>query len=199
MALPSRPGGVSRSASVLLAATLLGVAFAGCSAGRVDAKDPPEPKRYKSPVPHLDSLEMRQAVLGQWIRVEPDSSVRRLGKFGLQDREVRQVVIEPFEDRKDPTVLDIERTLASWGHGKGPFRSPTSILADIRIRTQGGDGRDIDTLVVSGHFYQEDAKISGHYLGARDKGDFSIRIVGSDCALINGHPYRRAKTASLPR
>jgi len=174
------------------------IGLASCSAGHADASDPPEPKRYKSPPPRLDSLQIRKAILGTWRRVESDSSAQAHREL-WSERRVRMVVIEPFEDRKDPTVLNIERTLASWGHGNGPFRNPTNILADIRIRTQGGDGRDIDTLVVSGHFYPKDAEIGGHYLGARDKGEFSIRIVGTNCALINGFAYLREKRPSPKR
>jgi hypothetical protein len=180
----------------LLAAALVAVAIAGCSSKRSDASDPPESKRYKSPPPQLDSQQIRQAILGSWRQVPPDSLHLELGIF---DRDINLVVIEPFEDRKDPTVLNIERTLASWGHGNGPFRDPANILADIRIRTQREDGRDIDTLVVSGHFYPEDAEIGGHYLGARDKGEFSIRIVGTNCALINGFAYLREKRSSPKR
>jgi len=198
MDLPSGRGGRFRSARGLLAVALLGTALAGCSAGRADASDPPEPKRYQSPVPQLDSLQIRQAILGTWVRLDSDSSAQAHGQLWAE-RRVRQVVIEPFEDRKDPTVRSIERTLASWGHGNGPFRDPANILANIRIRTQGTGGRDIDTLVVSGHFYPQDAEVGGHYLGARDKGEFSIRIVGTNCAVIEGYPYRRAKAPSPAR
>ena len=146
-------------------------------------------------MPILDSLAMRHAILGRWQKDAPpiDDSVLHWASYP-----VSQVLIEPFDDRKDPTVLKTERALASWGHKNARFRSPTSIMANIRVRFQRADSVDIDTLLVSGDFYPAERSIEGETMGARVKGQISFQLVGPDRLLVNSFPYLRIKNPASP-
>ncbi|MEK7393626.1 MAG: hypothetical protein AAB214_13790 [Fibrobacterota bacterium] len=186
----------SVNTSLLIVVGALGIALTpGCSwsGPRQDAKA--SSQGQPDSLPLLDSLSMRKMIQGRWIQ---DSS--RVSKRVLKwaSYPVSQVLIEPFHDRKDPTVRKVERALAAWGHADTEFRSPTSILANIRVRFQRADSVDIDTLLVSGEYYPKERSIDGETMGARVKGQVSFRLVGEDRLLVKGFPYLRVRNPASP-
>lgn len=133
---------------------------------------------------------MRRAILGRWIQDPNRTSPRVLEWASVR---VSQVLIESFVDSQDPTVLRVERALAASGHKETHARSPTSIMANIRVRFQNADSVDIDTTVISASFYPEENKISGNTRGGQVKGPISFRLVAPDRLLVKGFPYIRIK------
>lgn len=153
-----------------------------------DAVPPDTLVQERDTMPPLDSLGMRKAILGLW-RADTTHSIR-----GLQDwpgGSVQQILIEPFPDRKDPTVRRMEKWLVKIGHKPGPCRSPTAIMADIRVRVQRADSSDIDTLLVIGTYYPAEHLISGTNMGGGIKGSADFQLEAMDRLNFNSYRYRR--------
>ena len=64
-------------------------------------------------------------------------------------------------------------------------------MANIRVRFQGSDGMDLDTLVLEGDFYPQERSISGEALGSRSKGSMDLQLEGWDRLNVNSFRYRR--------
>lgn len=162
-----------------------------CTTSKPKVCVPPDTlAQERDTMPALDSLGMRKALLGTWVAdLRPDDR-------GLQDWEggsVEQILIESFPDRKDPTVRSLEKWLVKIGHKPRPCRSPTAIMADIRVRVQRADSSDIDTLLVIGTYYPAEHLVSGTNMGGRMKGPSDFRLKGWDLLNFNGYRYRRVR------
>ncbi|MBK8801613.1 MAG: hypothetical protein IPN71_06045 [Fibrobacteres bacterium] len=181
--------GSVRGLALLLGSVGAALMAGGCNSSEPKVCVPPDTLvQERDTMPLVDSLGMRKAILGLW---KADTIHTTRGVQHWPGGSVHQVLIEPYPDRKDPTVRRIERTLASWGHRRGPLRGPTSIMANIRVRFQGSDGMDLDTLVLEGDFYPQERSISGEALGSRSKGSMDLQLEGWDRLNVNSFRYRR--------
>jgi len=157
---------------------------------RADSSPPP----WTIPLPPpLDSLAMREGIQGRWRFVPSEDHLHPV-EWALGY--VWQIVVEPCDDRTDPTYQDWKRVMS---YTQSRFtRHRDDLLADLRIRFLDAEGRDLDTIAFASRFDAASRSIEGRAFAREKWPEVQFTLADDDTLFFEGAYTRIREPERLP-
>jgi hypothetical protein len=157
---------------------------------RADSSPPP----WTTPLPPpLDSLAMRAGIQGRWRFVPSEDHLHPV-EWALGY--VWQIVVEPCDDRTDPTYQDWKRVMS---YTQSRFtRHRDDLLADLRIRFLDAEGRALDTIAFASRFDAASRSIEGRAFAREKWPEVLFTLADDDTLLFEGAYTRIREPESIP-